>query len=71
MCMYTHCYSVVMSRVLSQEQLLQSVADTGDTIKPLANAAKGEAEKLGHQVAMTSQFSIRVFFYVVAPQILE
>ena len=46
-----------MSRVLSQEQLLQSVADTGDTIKPLANAAKGEAEKLGHQVAMTTHLA--------------
>ena len=33
-----------------QEQMLQSVADVGDGIKPLANAAQGEAEKLGHQV---------------------
>ena len=34
--------------------MLQSVADVGDSVKPLANAAKGEAEKLGHQVTFMS-----------------
>ena len=40
-----------------QEQMLESSASIGDTIKPLATAAKGEAEKLGHQVtAMANLF---------------
>lgn len=30
--------------------MLQSVADVGDSVKPLSSAAQGEAEKLGHQV---------------------
>ena len=37
--------------------MLETSASIGDTIKPLANAAKGEAEKLGHQVtAMANLF---------------
>jgi talin len=34
-----------------QEQMLQSVNDIRDNINPLTSAAKGEAEKLGHQVS--------------------
>ena len=30
--------------------MLQTVADIGDSVKPLSNAAQGEAEKLGHEV---------------------
>lgn len=33
-----------------QEQMLQSVGDIRDNTAPLSLAAKGEAEKLGHQV---------------------
>ena len=40
-----------------QEQLLQAVGDIGEHVKPIATAAKGEAEKLGHQVtAMCNVF---------------
>ena len=38
--------------------MLQGVADVGDGIKPLSNAAQGEAEKLGHQVCVC--VSVRV-----------
>ena len=40
-----------------QEQMLQSVADIGDSVKPLSNAAEGEAEKLGHEVSVCLTFS--------------
>jgi talin len=40
--------------VIPQEQMLQSVSDVGDSIKPLTTAALGEAEKLGHQVTYMS-----------------
>ena len=45
----------------------------GDTIKPLTNAAKGEAEKLGHQVAMTTDLaSVQLALcHIVAPYITE
>ena len=33
-----------------QEQMLESVGEIRDNLQPLATAAKGEAEKLGHQV---------------------
>ena len=37
--------------------MLEASATIGDTIKPLGTAAKGEAEKLGHQVtAMANLF---------------
>lgn len=37
--------------------MLQSVGDIRDNVAPLASAAKGEAEKLGHQVtAMANLF---------------
>lgn len=37
--------------------MLEATGDIGDTVKPLATAAKGEAEKLGHQVtAMANLF---------------
>ena len=32
--------------------MLQTVADVGDSVKPLSNAAQGEAEKLGHEVML-------------------
>ena len=36
---------------------MEATGDIGDTIKPLSTAAKGEAEKLGHQVtAMANLF---------------
>ena len=36
---------------------MESTGVIGDTVKPLATAAKGEAEKLGHQVtAMANMF---------------
>ena len=35
-----------------QEQMLESVGEIRDNLQPLATAAKGEAEKLGHQVHM-------------------
>ena len=37
--------------------MVESTGSIGDTVKPLATAAKGEAEKLGHQVtAMANLF---------------
>ena len=40
-----------------QEQMLDSSANINDTVIPLASAARGEAEKLGHQVtAMANLF---------------
>uniref|UniRef100_A0A1X7VGP0 FERM domain-containing protein n=1 Tax=Amphimedon queenslandica TaxID=400682 RepID=A0A1X7VGP0_AMPQE len=39
-----------------QEQMLQSVGDIKDNITPLSLAAKGEAEKLGHQVTAVANF---------------
>ena len=40
-----------------QEQMVEATGSIGDTVKPLATAAKGEAEKLGHQVtAMANLF---------------
>jgi len=37
--------------------MLEASANINDTVYPLANAAKGEAEKLGHQVtAMANLF---------------
>ena len=37
--------------------MVESASCIGDTVKPLATAAKGEAEKLGHQVtAMSNLF---------------
>ena len=40
-----------------QEQMLEASANINDTVVPLATAARGEAEKLGHQVtAMANLF---------------
>ena len=37
--------------------MVEATGSIGDTVKPLATAAKGEAEKLGHQVtAMANLF---------------
>ena len=37
--------------------MVEATSSIGDTVKPLATAAKGEAEKLGHQVtAMANLF---------------
>ena len=43
---------VCLSASICQEQMLQTVADIGDSVKPLSNAAQGEAEKLGHEVKL-------------------
>ena len=40
-----------------QEQMLQCVGDIKGGISPLAVAAKGEAEKLGHQVCSSFSYS--------------
>ena len=55
-----------------QEKMLESIRDIRDNLHPLATAAKGEAEKLGHQVAtFTENLQTQEYVIDTAQQVME